>query len=129
MRVETMVAIEFAVSCRPLSRSNASATTIRPISAGRLRAVMAALRPSQLIDDDGVDFVRDVLEAVDDFFEMIVELRADNEAHRFVLRIILWAGLWAGLAIGQEQRLQSLIADVVGLFFDGDDLRGQRVEA
>src|SRR5579864_5551231 len=126
MRVETMVAIEFAVSCRPLSRSNASATTIRPISAGRLRAVMAAPRSSQLIDDDGVDFVRDVLETVDDFFEMIVEFRADNEAHRVVLRMqaALCAGLWAALAIGQEQRLQSLIADVVGLLFDGDDLRG-----
>ena len=36
MRVETRVAIEFAVSCRPLRKSNASATTIRPINRGRL---------------------------------------------------------------------------------------------
>ena len=37
IRVDTMVAIEFAASCRPLRKSNASATIIRLIKTGRLR--------------------------------------------------------------------------------------------
>ena len=34
-RVDTMVAIEFAASCRPLRKSNSSATRISAISTGR----------------------------------------------------------------------------------------------
>src|SRR5580704_7395559 len=106
MRVETMVAIELAVSCRPLRRSNASATTIRPISTGRLnRTVMAPCARSKLIDDDRIYLIGDVFETIDDFFEMIVELRADDEAHRVALPI----ALRVVLSTGQEQRLEPLI--------------------
>ena len=41
-RVDTMVAIEFAASCKPLRKSNASATTIRPIRTGGLRIASIA---------------------------------------------------------------------------------------
>jgi len=43
-RVETMVAMEFAASCRPLRKSNSSATAIRPTSTGK--AIVASTRPS-----------------------------------------------------------------------------------
>jgi len=35
-RVETIVAIELAASCSPLRKSNASATTIRPMRNGKV---------------------------------------------------------------------------------------------
>src|SRR5580693_2109119 len=116
MRVDTMVAIEFAVSCKPLRKSNASATTIKPIRTGRLSSVVMALRRSNLIDDDRVYFVRDVLEAIDNFLQMIVELRADDEFHDIVLPI------GDVLLIGDKKRLDALIADLIGMLFDGDDL-------
>src|ERR1700730_8671320 len=112
MRVDTMVAIEFAVSCRPLRKSNASATTIKPIRTGRLSSTVMALCRSNLIDDDRVYFVRDILEAVDNFFQMIVELRADNEFHDIVLPI------GDVLLIGDKKRLVSFIADLLGLLLD-----------
>ena len=43
-RVETMVAMELAASCRPLRKSNSSATAIRPTSSGRAEASMC-VRP------------------------------------------------------------------------------------
>src|ERR1700751_5989067 len=93
MRVETSVAIEFAVSCRPLRKSNASATAIRPIRTGRLSAAVMArgFRDAvlELIEHDRIDLVGDVLEAVDDFFQGIVELGADDERHRIALVALL----------------------------------------
>ena len=41
-RVETMVAMEFAASCKPLRKSNASAITISPNRTGRLRMASIA---------------------------------------------------------------------------------------
>ena len=38
-RVETMVAMEFAASCRPLRKSKTSATATRPIRSGRASAM------------------------------------------------------------------------------------------
>jgi hypothetical protein len=40
MKLKTMVAMEFAVSCKPLRKSNASATTIKPTRAGTLNSVV-----------------------------------------------------------------------------------------
>ena len=44
-RVETMVAIELAASCRPFRKSNSSATAIRPIRTGRPSGVHGAALP------------------------------------------------------------------------------------
>src|SRR5580698_6079678 len=82
MRVETSVAIEFAVSCRPLRKSNASATAIKPIKRGRLSSTVMARFASQLIDHDRIYLVRYIFEPIDNFFQMIVEFGADNKLHR-----------------------------------------------
>ncbi len=75
-RVETMVAIELAASCRPLRKSNRRAVAIRPIRAGRASVASIARppRPSGVLDDEAVDLVGDVLEAVDDLLEVAVDL-------------------------------------------------------
>src|ERR1700732_3574133 len=59
-RVETMGAIELAASCRPLRKSNNSATAIKPIRTGRPRVVSTVLN---LLDHDRIDLVGDVIEA------------------------------------------------------------------
>src|SRR5581483_786875 len=120
MRVETSVAIEFAVSCRPLRKSKTSATAIRPINTGRLRMAFITARHSKLIDDDRADLVGDVLEAVHDFFQMIVNFRADDETKGIAGSV--------RLAVGHEQRLQPAVVHLVGLLLDGDDARGQSIE-
>src|SRR6185437_3320420 len=101
MRVETSVAIEFAVSFRPLSKSKTSATAIRPINTGRLRMAFITARRSKLIDDDRADLVGDVLEAIHDFFQMIVNFRADDETQGVAGSV--------RLAVGHEQRLQPAV--------------------
>src|ERR1700687_2126631 len=106
MRVDTMVAIEFAVSCKPLRKPNAGAPPIKPIRTGRLSSVVMALRRSKLIDDDRAYFVRDVLKTVDNFFQMIVELRSDDECHD-----IVWP-------VGDKKCLDALIADLIGVLLD-----------
>ena len=42
IRVETRVAMEFAVSCKPLRKSNASDTMIKPINRGRVSSATMA---------------------------------------------------------------------------------------
>src|SRR6266550_14943 len=111
--------MEFAASCRPFRKSKISAVTIKPIRTGMLNARSIGQRPLQVIDDERVDLVRDVLQTVDDFLEMIVDLGADRELHRAA----------AVLAICQEQRLASLIVQFVGALLDAHDLLGQRVES
>src|SRR5580704_12484377 len=114
-----MVAIEFAASCSPLRKSKASATTIRPIRTGRLRsASMAERGPSQVVGDEGVYFVRNVFEAVDDLLEVIVKFGSDQEIHRVALP----------LPVGEEQRLAALIMKLVGVLLDADDLLCELVE-
>src|ERR1700751_3111465 len=78
-RVETMVAIELAASCRPLRKSNSSATAIRPVNTGKPSVAFTAAPVLDLLDDDGADLVRHVVEAVGDLFEVIVDLRSDDE--------------------------------------------------
>jgi hypothetical protein len=46
-RVETMVAIEFAASCRPLRKSNTNATATSPNKSPRVAASMRVLRWSR----------------------------------------------------------------------------------
>src|ERR1041384_3242204 len=108
-----MVAIELAASCRPLRKSKISAVAISPIRTGRLRARFIDQRPSQVIDDEGVDLVRDILQPVDDLLEMIVDLGANREIHRF-------AGSHS--PIGKEERLAPLIMQLIGSLLDAHDL-------
>ena len=84
-RVETIVAIEFAASLSPFMKSNTSATTINPVRKGtRNRSVHEPIfsARSEMFDQDIADPIADVLESVDDFFQMLVHRRADNERHR-----------------------------------------------
>src|SRR5712691_13465059 len=72
-RVETMVAIELAASCSPLRKSNNSATAIKPTSTGRAR-VASTMRPClYLFDHDRIDLVGDVVEAIRDFLQVLVD--------------------------------------------------------
>jgi len=58
MRVETSVAIEFAVSCKPLRKIDAKATSIKSDQQRRFNAAVMASRQSRLgvdqrlVDDD-----------------------------------------------------------------------------
>src|SRR5215468_934382 len=81
-RVETMVAIELAASCRPFRKSKASATAIRPTRMGRPSVTSTVPVPAlYLFDHDAVDLIGDVVEAVGDFLQVIVDLDADDEVH------------------------------------------------
>ncbi len=86
-RVETIVAIELAASFMPLRKSNASATTINANRNGKVSAAASiVVRPRSgflhVLDDDAVHDVGNVIEAVHDFFQMVVDLVADEEGHR-----------------------------------------------
>src|SRR5690242_890624 len=104
-RVETMVAIELAASCRPFRKSNASATAIRPTRMGRPSEASTAGPALYLFDHDTVDLVGDVVEAVGDFFEVIVDLNADDEVHG------------TGVAVFQVKLLHADIVEVVDAAF------------
>src|SRR6478735_9411366 len=93
-RVDTMVAIELAASCRPFRKSNSNATAISPTRTGRPNAASTAAAPAlssahdlcgkplhtfpdhalDLLDNNAVDLVRDVVEAIADLLEMVVDL-------------------------------------------------------
>src|ERR1700753_1273878 len=77
-RVETMVAIELAASCNPLRKSNNRATALKPVSTGR-PSVVSTCPALHHLDHDRTDLVGDIVEAVGDFLEMIVDLRTDDE--------------------------------------------------
>src|SRR6185437_8900085 len=106
-RVETMVAIELAASCNPLRKSNRSATAIKPVSTGRPSAVCTSC-PSvlDLLDHDRVDLVGDVVEAVSNLLEVIVDLCADDEIHG------------VGIAVLEEQLAQADVVEVVDTAFE-----------
>src|SRR6185312_5869185 len=57
-RVETMVAIEFAASCRPFRKSNSNATAINPTRTGKASVASTKKAPAlYLFDHDAVDLV------------------------------------------------------------------------
>src|SRR6185295_620874 len=74
MPVETTVAIEFAASWKPFMKSNAtasatsSATTPNEISVGVMRAGR-----SGILEDDALDQIGDVLAAIRDRLEQLVD--------------------------------------------------------
>src|SRR5882672_2115715 len=93
-----MVAIELAASCSPLRKSNKSATAIKPVRTGRPRVASTGLN---LLDHDRIDLVGDVVEAVCNFFKVLVDLGADDEIHG------------VGVAVLQEQLSQPDVVQVV----------------
>src|SRR5918993_5081336 len=80
-RVDTIVAMEFAASCSPLRKSNASATMISATSSGNASptSIAFAVPDLHVLDDDAVHHIGDVVEAVDHLLQMVVDLVADEE--------------------------------------------------
>src|SRR4051812_30659516 len=80
-RVEIAVATTFAVSWKPLVKSNASAaaTTIT-----RIRSLSTEFRPvaSGVLDDDALEDVRDLLGGVDRVLEPLVDVLPADHHHR-----------------------------------------------
>src|SRR4051794_38933107 len=80
-RVEIAVATTFAVSWKPLVKSNASAaaTTIT-----RIRSLSTEFRPvaSGVLDDDALEDVRDLLGGVDRVLEPLVDVLPADHDHR-----------------------------------------------
>src|SRR5580698_7444387 len=113
-RVETMVAIELAASCNPLRKSNSSATAINPIRTGRPSMASTARSCLYLFDDDTVDLVGNVVEAVGDFLQMVVDLGADDEIHR------------VGVAVLEEQLLEADVVEIVDPAFQLGHFLGDR---
>src|SRR5262245_61544418 len=105
-RVETIVAIELAASCRPFRKSNASAITISATSSviDREASIPAGLG-SDVLDDDAVHHVGDVVEPVDHLFQVVVDLIADEEAERVA----------AGGGVTPVEVLQAVVVHLVGL--------------
>jgi hypothetical protein len=77
------------------------------------------IRPnrSSVVDDQPVDLVGDILEAVDHLFEVAVDLAGDEEAHR------------GGLGMGLECLGEARVVDLVGLAFEAHEALGQLVQA
>src|SRR5436305_5593169 len=113
-RVETMVAIELAASCSPLRKSNSSATAIRPTRIGRLKEASTAGPALYLLDDDAVDFVGDVIEAIGDLFKMVVDFGADDVIHG------------VGVAVLEEQFLQADVVQVIDPALELAEFLGDR---
>src|SRR5579862_7103728 len=106
-----MVAMELAASCRPFRKSKARATTTSTISKrpGPWNAIL------EVLDQDGADAVGHVLEAVDDLFQMIVDLRAHDVGHGVLAGRAAVEGLDAGVVEGVGLVLQpgDLLGDLV----------------
>src|SRR3954447_12959047 len=78
-RVETEVAIAFAVSWKPFVKSNASAVTTTITRMTSLPLGMVALR---VLDDDALERVGHVLAGVDGLFEALEDVLPPDHDHR-----------------------------------------------
>src|SRR5690606_625285 len=80
--VETMVAIEFAASWKPLRKSNVSARATRSTSVAMPIAAVSIGPGSGVSEADALDQLGDVLAPVGDRFEQLVDrLELDQLAH------------------------------------------------
>src|SRR3954466_1002319 len=79
-RVETEVAIAFAVSWKPFVKSNASAVTTTITRMTSLPLGMVA--PLRVLDDDALERVRHVLAGVDGLFEALEDVLPPDHDHR-----------------------------------------------
>ncbi len=107
-RVETMVAMEFAASCRPFRKSKNSATPIRPTRSGKGEG---QIHPLNVLDHDAADLVGDVLEAVDHLLQLAIEFAAE---------LIQRHGV--GPAMRWNSRLRPGVVQSVGALLDLGDL-------
>src|SRR5690606_22560107 len=108
--VETTVAIEFAASCSPLRKSNASARAISATSSGKASSCICPRSASGVVDREAVDMVRHVLEGVRNLLEVLEYLAGDDEADGV-----------AGFARAREIGAQALRVDDVDLAFERDE--------
>src|SRR5689334_20839695 len=105
--VETIVAMELAASWKPFMKSKARATTTRKTSASMLMP-----GPSRVLEHDRFDDVGDVLRAIGDRFQQLVDL--------LHLEQVLDVGLFA------EQLGHGAAHDLVGVALELVDLLAQR---
>src|SRR6185437_1874717 len=115
-----------APGSRRWSRSNSPRRAVRSENrtaarrrSGRRESEDQAWRPRRgpalyLLDDDAVDLVGNVVEAVGDLFQVIVDLDADNEIHR------------AGVSVFQEKLLQANIVQIIDTALQLAEFLGDR---
>src|SRR5260370_35023684 len=96
--------MEFAASCRPLSKSNRRATAISPTRTGSPSAAKSMAR-SYVLDPHALKLIGNVVKPVDDLLEVIVDLLCGEEPHRVV-------------AVPLEQRPHAEVMKIVGASFD-----------
>src|SRR3954471_2285735 len=80
-RVDTEVAIAFAVSWKPFVKSNASAVTTT-ITRMTSLPIPASFQGSGVLDHDALERVRHVLAGVDGFFEPLEDVLPADHDHR-----------------------------------------------
>src|SRR6478735_6799148 len=103
--VATTVAMELAVSWKPLMYSNTSAITITLKT-----RVSSTARASGILQHDRVDDVAGVAAAVDGFFQDLEQILAQQEAHRIVLVAVHVAEQLEDQPVGLVlQRLQLVV--------------------
>src|SRR5579859_131142 len=101
-RVDTMVAIELAASCRPLRKSNSNATAINPTRTGKPSAASTIVGPAlYLFDHDAADLVGHIVEAIRHLLKVIVDFGPDNEIH------------CTSVTVFQEQLFQTDVVEIV----------------
>src|SRR5256885_8649424 len=102
-----MVAIALAASFMPLRKSNANAIRIRPISSGNASvatSIAIAIRPaSGVLDDDAVHHVGNVVETVNDLFEVVIHFVANEKGQRVA----------AAGAVGPVQLVEAAVVHLV----------------
>src|SRR5690606_23039852 len=109
--VETIVAIEFAASWKPLRKSNARARATRSTSVARPIDAVSIGPGSGVFEDDALDQLGDVLAPVGDRFEQLVD--------RLELDQLAYVGLLA------KQPRHRRAHHPVGIRFDLVDLLAQ----
>jgi hypothetical protein len=110
-RVETIVAMEFAASCRPLSKSNAKATPISP-----MRSAVSIPTPLNVLDHDVGHPVRHILKPIDDLFEMAIDFSSNYERHG------------VGIAMRAEKSAQPLVVEFIGLVLHAQNFFAEGIQ-
>jgi hypothetical protein len=76
----------------------------------------SVMRRSDLFDHNARNTIRHILEPVHDFFQVVVDLEADDVVHGVAAAVL------------QEQRFKALVVEHIGLFLEVDDLLGDGVQ-
>src|SRR3712207_827542 len=105
-RVEIDVATAFAVSWKPLVKSNASA-----VATTMMRMTSPSTAASGVLDDHAAEDVRDVLGRVDRLLEALEDVLPPDDDHR--------------IDAGVEERRHGLAAQAVAVVLEAVDLHGE----